>query len=72
MRKYLTDVYSGIRIQDDEVILYDQKKFQIYTTSGRKTASIVYEKAISEVVKAGSFGTYLVAGNDSTDLIRIW
>ncbi|MDO5425169.1 MAG: DUF5711 family protein [Eubacteriales bacterium] len=72
MQRYLTQDYTGIRIQSGNVIVYNEKMFEIYTSGGRKKASVTYDKPIADVVKVNGLSTYLVATSESTDLIQIW
>ncbi|MDY3917614.1 MAG: DUF5711 family protein [Candidatus Limivivens sp.] len=71
MQRYLDQDYTGIRIQDGNVILYNEKMFEVFTAGGRKKVSVTYNKPILDVVKTDSFRSYLVSSTESTELIRV-
>lgn len=71
MQRYINYEYDGIRLQNGNVIVYNEKKFEVYGSGGRLKTSVKYRSSISDVVKLDTW-TYLVSGSDSTNVIRVY
>ncbi|WP_207645572.1 DUF5711 family protein [Marvinbryantia formatexigens] len=63
--------YANVIAADGEIILYGTDEMEIYSTGGRKKASLEYEKQIYGIIKTGGFRKYQVITPDSTDTIRL-
>lgn len=63
--------YTNVVAEEGEIILYGTHDIEIYSTGGRKKASVEYEKQISGMIKLGGFHKYQVLTPDSTDKIRL-
>ena len=63
--------YTDVVAEEGEIILYGTHDIEIYSTGGRKKASVEYEKQISGMIKLGGFHKYQVLTPVSTDKIRL-
>lgn len=68
---YFNMEYTDVIAADGEIILYGTHDIEVYSTSGRKIASVEYEKQISGMIKLSGIRRYQVLTPDSTDKIRI-
>lgn len=71
MQKEFDCDYTEVKMDRGEILLYDAKSCTIYTTSGVRRFTSVYEKPVSYFAKIPGFRKYLVITNDSMDRIRI-
>lgn len=69
-REINTD-FDEIKIQNDQILMYSDKKCDAFTMSGQKRFSSAYEKEIEEIFYFSEYRKYLVITNDSFDRIRI-
>lgn len=63
--------FDEIKIQNDQILMYSDKKCDVFTMSGQKRFSSAYEKEIEEIFYFSEYRKYLVITNDSFDRIRI-
>lgn len=68
---YFDFEYTDVALYDNEIVMYNDKGMVIYETSGRKIASVEYEKRVLDVIKTGKFNKYEVITPDSTDWIKL-
>lgn len=68
---YFDLAYKDITISDDEIIMYSDTQIELYSVSGKKKASVVYDKQILDMVKLTGLRKYQITTADSTDKIRI-
>lgn len=63
--------FDNIKIENDQILMYNEKGFDVFSKSGRLRFTSAYEKEVKELFYFGSFRTYLVVTEDSFDWIRI-
>lgn len=63
--------YTEVKMDNGEILLYDAKNCNVYTTAGARRFSSDYEKQVEYFTKIPGFRRYLVITNDSMDRIRI-
>lgn len=63
--------FDMIRIQNGQILMYDDHHCEVYTLSGTKRFSSVYEKEIADVFYFSEFRKYMIITRDSFDRIRI-
>lgn len=68
---YFDFEYTDVALYDDEIVMYNDNGMVIYDTSGRKIASVEYEKRVLDVIKTGKFNKYEIITPDSTDRIKL-
>ena len=71
MKKYFNLDYRQTKMSEGNIILYNEKEFQVFSSRGRKRVDITYQKAIEDVVSVPGLGKYMVICSESTDLIRV-
>ena len=63
--------FDNIKIENDQILMYNEKGFDVFTKTGRLRFTSAYEKEVEDLFYFGSFRTYLVITKDSFDWIRI-
>ena len=63
--------FSGTRMENGEILLYDAKDLNVYRTSGRQKLHAAYDKEVLYFTSVPGFRRYLVVTEDSLDQIRI-
>ena len=71
MRKYINLEYTGIRLQNGNVIVCNDQGFEVYGTGGRHKASVTYEKPVNDVICINIFGQYFVSTTEGAELIQV-
>ena len=71
MKVYFNLDYKQVKVSDGNIILFNDKAFEIYNTGGRKRFSGTFKKPIQDIIKVKGFRKYLVFAQDSTYLIRL-
>lgn len=71
MKKYFNMDYRGAKISEDNIILFNEKEFQVFSIRGRKKAEVTYKKAIENVVSVPGIGKYMIVSSGSTEVIRV-
>lgn len=70
-RKYINLEYTGIRLQNGNVIVCNDQGFEVYGTGGRHKASVTYEKPVNDVICINIFGQYFVSTTEGAELIQV-
>lgn len=70
-RCYFDFDYSDVALYDDEIVMHNNNGMVIYGISGKKVASVEYEKQVIDVIKTGNSNKYEVITLDSTDWIKL-
>lgn len=63
--------FDRIKIEHDQILLYDDGGFDVFTKSGHLRFTSAYEKEVEEFFYFGEYRKYLVITKDSFDWIRI-
>ena len=63
--------FDNIKIENGQILMYNEKGFDVFSETGRLRFTSAYEKEVEELFYFGSFRTYLVVTKDSFDWIRI-
>lgn len=63
--------FDEIRVQNGQILMYDDGHCDVFNASGRKHFSSAYEKEIEEIFYFSEFRRYLIITQDSIDKIRI-
>ena len=63
--------FSGIRMENGEILVYDASTLQIYRTSGKPKLNVTYGKEVEYFTSLGKNRRYLVITPKSIDRIRI-
>ncbi len=63
--------YTGIRMENGEILLYDASNLHIYRTSGKGKLSVSYGKEVEFFVPLKGNRRYLVISENSMDKIRL-
>lgn len=63
--------YTGTRMEDGEILLYDAKDLNIYRTSGRQKLHTTYDREVLYFTSVPGFRRYLVVTDESLDQIRL-
>ncbi len=63
--------YTGVRMENGEILFYDAESLTIYRTSGKQKLGVSYEKPVSFFTKIPGFRKYLVITDESMDQIQI-
>ena len=71
MSKYFDLAYDQVKLEEDNLILFNESTFEIYGTGGRKKFSGKYKKPIVDVISIKGFRKYMVLTQESTDVIRL-
>lgn len=71
MQKYFDLDYKEIKIDGDEIIMFNEGKFAIYSTGGKEKFSGSYSKPVINVMSAKGFRKYTMITQNSTDQIRL-
>lgn len=71
MKKYFNMDYRQAKMEEDNIILFNEKGFQVFSSRGRKRVDITYKKAIENVVSVPGIGKYMIVCSESTEWIRV-
>lgn len=71
MKKYLNMDYRQAKMTEGNILLINDKGFQVYSGRGRKRVDLTYRKAVEDVSSVPGLGKYMVVSNDHTELIRV-
>ena len=71
MKKYLNMDYRKAKMMEGNILLINEKGFQVYSSRGRKRVDITYQKAVEDVTSVPGLGKYMVLSNGHTELIRV-
>lgn len=63
--------FDEIKIENGQILMYNDKGFDVFTKSGRQRFSSAYEKEVEGFFYFGEYRKYLVITKDSFDKIRI-
>lgn len=63
--------YTGTRMDNGEILVYDEKNLYSYRTSGRQKLNTAYNKEVVYFAKMSGFHKYLVITADSMDQIKV-
>ena len=63
--------FDNIKIENGQILMYNEKGFDVFSETGRLRFTSAYEKEVEELFYFGSFRTYLVVTKDSFDWIRV-
>ena len=63
--------YTTARLQNDQILLFDDRNMTVYTSSGHMRFQADYEKTIVDMFYLKEYRKYLVITPDSFDRIRI-
>ena len=63
--------FDEIKIENGQILMYNDNHCDIFTMSGRKRFSSAYEKNIEELFYFSEFRKYMVVTQNSFDRIRI-
>ncbi|MGI6017841.1 MAG: DUF5711 family protein [Marvinbryantia sp.] len=69
--KYFDMEYTDISVLGEEILMHNTTEIEVYGISGRKKASIEYEKPIIDIMRVGGQRKYDVFTTESTDRIKI-
>ena len=71
MKKYLNMDYRQAKMMEGNILLINDKGFQVYSSRGRKRVDVTYKKAVEDVASVPGLGKYMVVSNGHTELIRV-
>lgn len=71
MTKYFDMDYKEIKVAEGEIMMFNDRRLEIYTESGKKKAALEYQEPIMDILPSGGSRTYTIVTADSTDQIRI-
>ena len=72
MKKYLNMDYRQVKMMEGNILLINEKGFQVYSSRGRKRVDVTYQKAaVEDVASVPGLGKYMVVSNSHTELIRV-
>lgn len=71
LSKKIDATFDNIKVENGQILMYNEKGFDVFTKSGQLRFSSAYEKAVEEFFYFGEFRKYLVITRDSFDKIRI-
>lgn len=71
MKTYFDLDYKQVKMQDGNLILFNDQAFEIYNTGGRKKFSGSYDKAIQDIIKVKGFRKYMVLSQNHVTTIRL-
>ena len=63
--------YTGVRMDNREILLYDAKHLYAYRTSGKQKLSLTYERPVLYFAGIPGHHKYLVITSDTMDQIRV-
>ena len=63
--------YTGVCLENGEIVLYDERDLYIYRTSGKQKFSYQYDKPVRFFTRLSGAGKYLVITDDSLDTIKL-
>ena len=63
--------YRKAKMMEGNILLINEKGFQVYSSRGRKRVDIAYQKAVEDVTSVPGPGKYMVLSNGHTELIRV-
>ena len=71
MKKYLNMDYRQAKMMEGNILLINDKGFQVYSSRGRKRVDVTYKRAVEDVASVPGLGKYMVVSNGHTELIRV-
>ena len=71
MKKYLNMDYRQAKMMEGNILLINDKGFQVYSSRGRKRVDVTYKKAVEDVASVPGLGKYMVVSNGHMELIRV-
>lgn len=71
MKTYFDLDYKKVKFGGDDLILFNEKEFEIYNTGGRKKFSGSYDKAIEDIIRVSGFRKYMVLSRGYVSTIRL-
>ena len=71
LTKYFDINYKQVKIEENNILLFNDSKLEVYSTTGRKKFSGTYKKAILDIISVKGFRKFMVLTQDSTDMIRL-
>lgn len=71
LSKNINASFDHIKMQNGQIIMYNESGCDIFTTAGYLRFSSAYEKEIADVFYFAQFRKYLIVTRESFDLIRI-
>ena len=71
IKKYLNMDYRQAKMMEGNILLINDKGFQVYSSRGRKRGDVTYKKAVEDVASVPGLGKYMVVSNGHTELIRV-
>ncbi len=63
--------YEDVRMENDEILLYDASDLNVYRTSGKAKLKVTYKKAVSYFASLSGLRKYLVITDSSMDRINL-
>jgi len=71
MKKYMDVDYHQAKMENGNIILFNDRGFQVYSSRGRCKVNLFYQKPVENVIHVAGLGKYLVVANQSTEMIRV-
>lgn len=71
VKRYFDLDYKKVKLEGGNLILFNDKEFEIYNTGGRKKFSGSYDKAIQDIIKVKGFRKYMVLSQNHVTTIRL-
>ena len=63
--------YTDIVISEDGIVIYNKNEWNVYTHSGRKKFSGVYEENIHKIISTKNIAKYLIVTGDTLDSVAL-
>lgn len=60
IKKYLNMDYRQAKMMEGNILLINDKGFQVYSSRGRKRVDVTYKKAVEDVASVPGLGKYMV------------
>lgn len=71
VKTYFDLDYKKVKLEDGNLILFNDRAFEVYNTGGRKKFSGTYDKAIQDIIKVKGFRKYMVLSQNHVTTIRL-
>lgn len=71
MKKYLNMDYRQAKMMEGNILLINDKGFQVYSSRGRKRSGCTYKRRERTWPVMPGLGKYMVVSNGHTELIRV-
>lgn len=71
MKTYFDLDYKNVKLEGGNLILFNDRAFEIYNTGGRKKFSGSYDKPIQDIIKVKGFRKYMVLSQSHVATIRL-